>query len=286
MQAVGNAAPMVATVEMERVWDRTAAFIRGHAVALFALGGLALFAPTVALAIAEAAVDGADGATRGLLSVVQIAGSLLMLWAELAVVALAILPGALGPAMRQAGLRLAVVIGFALLLTLALLLLGVPVIGILAGYGFDFTAAAVGEEVMPSAAAAAWIALYGLVLLPLLLWVGARLSLLAPVVLAERRGLRAFARSFALTRGLAARIIGVLLLYGVVRLVLTSAVRFAAGTVFAIAFGSDDGLGIASILTRVSTGLVETALAVLLWAFTGKLYLEACQRQDGTAAHR
>jgi hypothetical protein len=286
MQAVESAAPMVGTVEMERVWDRTAAFVRGHATALAALGGLALFAPTVAIGIAEAAAGGADGVMRGLLAAVQFLASLLMLWAELSVAALAILPGALGPAMRQAGLRLPVVIGFALLLTLVLLLLGVPAIGILAAYGFDFAAAAAGEEVMPSAAAGAWIALYGLILLPLLLWVGARLSLLAPVVVAERRRISALARSFALTRGLAVRIIGVLLLYGVVSLVLTSAVRFAVGTVFAIAFGSDDGLGIASVLTLVSTGLVQTALAVLLWAFTGKLYLEACERQDGTAAHR
>jgi hypothetical protein len=277
---------MVGTVEMERVWDRTAAFVRAHAAALVALGGLALFAPTVALGVAEAAADGVEGVASGLLAAVQVAGSLLMLWAELAVVALAILPGALGPAMRQAALRLPVVIGFALLLTLVLLLLGVPVIGILAAYSFDFTAAAAGEDVMPSAAAGAWIALYGLILLPLLLWVGARLSLLGPVVVAERRGIGALARSFALTRGLAGRIIGVMLLYGVVSLVLTSAVRFATGTVFAILFGSDDGLGIASILTLVSTALVETALAVLLWAFTGKLYLEACERQDGTAAHR
>ena len=153
-------------------------------------------------------------------------------------------------------------------------------------YGFDFVAAAAGETVTPSVAAAAWIALYALVLIPLLLWVAARLSLLPPVILQERRGLGAIARTFTLTHGLAAKIIGMFLLYGIVSTVLTAATQYAGGTVLALIFGSDDGLGVASVLTLLLTTLVETALAVMLWVFTGKLYLAARERQDGTAAHR
>jgi hypothetical protein len=206
-----------------------------------------------------------------------------MLWGELAIVALAIQPRSVRAALGQAGLRLPVVVGFAILLSLVSLLLAVPAVVILSAYGFDFLAAAEGGTLEPEVAATAWIILYMLVLLPVLLWIGARLSLVLPVVVAERRGLRAISRSFTLTRGLAAKIIGMLLLYGIVSLVLTAAVRFGTGTIFAIAFGSDDGLGAASVLTLMLTAAVETVMAVLLWAFTGKLYLAARERQYETA---
>jgi hypothetical protein len=273
---------MVATVEMERVWDRTAAFLRAHSRTLLTVAALAMFVPAVLAGLVEAAAVRVGGA--GML--VRLIASVLTLWAELAIVALAAGSASTRAALRQAGLRLPVVIGFALLLTLAMVLLSLPAVAILGAYGFDFMAAADGERASPSAVAAAWIGLYLLVLLPLLLWIGARLSLVIPVVVEERRGLGAIVRSFALTRGIAAKIIGMLLLYGIVSLVLTAAVQFATGTVFAILFGTGEGLGVASVLTLLLTALVEIALAVLLWAFTGKLYLAARERMDGMAAHQ
>jgi hypothetical protein len=277
---------MVATVEMERVWDRTAAFLRAHSRTLLTVAALAMFVPAVLAGLVEAAAVRAGGAVGGAGMLVRLIASVLTLWAELAIVALAAGSASTRAALRQAGLRLPVVIGFALLLTLAMVLLSLPAVAILGAYGFDFMAAADGERASPSAVAAAWIGLYLLVLLPLLLWIGARLSLVIPVVVEERRGLGAIARSFALTRGIAAKIIGMLLLYGVVSLVVTAAVQFAAGTVFAILFGNGEGLGVASVLTLLLTALVEIALAVLLWAFTGKLYLAARERMDGMAAHQ
>lgn len=277
---------MRAMVEMEQVWDRTAAFLRARRATLVSLALPALFVPAVIGGLAETAAAQDVGASGGIWMPVRLVAGLLMLWAELAILALA--AGLESPrvALRQAGLRLPVVIGFALLLTALLLLLAMPAVAILAAYGFDFVAAAAGESVTPSVAAAAWIALYALVLIPLLLWVAARLSLLPPVILEERRGLGAIARTFTLTHGLAAKIIGMFLLYGIVATVLTAATQYAGGTVLALIFGSDDGLGVASVLTLLLTTLVETALAVMLWVFTGKLYLAARERQDGTAAHR
>ena len=277
---------MRAMVEMEQVWDRTAAFLRARRAVLVPLALSAMFVPGVIGGLAEAAAAHNDAASGGVWMPVRLVAGLLMLWAELAILAMAAGLESPRAALRQAGLRLPVVIGFVVLLTVLLLLLAMPAVGILLAYGFDFVAAAAGESVQPSVVATAWIALYALMLIPLLLWVAARLSLVTPVILQERRGLGALGRTFALTRGLAAKIIGVLLLYGIVSTVLTAAARFAGGTIFAVIFGSDDGLGVASVLTLLLTTLVETALAVLLWVFTGKLYLAACERQDGTAAHR
>lgn len=277
---------MRAMVEMEQVWDRTAAFLRARRATLVALALPALFVPAVIGGLAEAAAAQDVGASGGIWMPVRLVAGLLMLWAELAILALAAGLDSPRVALRQAGLRLPVMIGFALLVTALLLLLAMPAVAILVAYGFDFVAAAAGETVTPSVAAAAWIALYALVLIPLLLWVAARLSLLPPVILQERRGLGAIARTFTLTHGLAAKIIGMFLLYGIVSTVLTAATQYAGGTVLALIFGSDDGLGVASVLTLLLTTLVETALAVMLWVFTGKLYLAARERQDGTAAHR
>lgn len=277
---------MRAMVEMEQVWDRTAAFLRARRATLVALALPALFVPAVIGGLAEAAAAQDVGASGGIWMPVRLVAGLLMLWAELAILALAAGLDSPRAALRQAGLRLPVVIGFALLVTALLLLLAMPAAAILVAYGFDFVAAAAGESVAPSVTAAAWIALYALVLIPLLLWVAARLSLLPPVILQERRGLGAIARTVALTHGLAAKIIGMFLLYGIVSTVLTAATQYAGGTVLALIFGSDDGLGVASMLTLLLTTLVETALAVMLWVFTGKLYLAARERQDGTAAHR
>ncbi|GAA0457432.1 MULTISPECIES: hypothetical protein [Sphingomonas] len=277
---------MRAMVEMEQVWDRTAAFLRARRATLVALALPALFVPAVIGGLAETAAAQDVGASAGIWMPVRLVAGLLMLWAELAILALAAGLDSPRAAFRQAGLRLPVVIGFALLVTALLLLLAMPAAAILVAFGFDFVAAAAGESVTPSVAAAAWIALYALVLIPLLLWVAARLSLLPPVILEERRGLRAIARTFTLTRGLAAKIIGMFLLYGIVSTVLTAATQYAGGTILALIFGSDDGLGVASVLTLLLTTLVETALAVMLWVFTGKLYLAARERQDGTAAHR
>lgn len=277
---------MRAMVEMEQVWDRTAAFLRARRATLVALALPALFVPAVIGGLAEAAAAQDVGASGGIWMPVRLVAGLLMLWAELAILALAAGLDSPRVALRQAGLRLPVMIGFALLVTALLLLLAMPAVAILVAYGFDFVAAAAGETVTPSVAAAAWIALYALVLIPLLLWVAARLSLLPPVIVQERRGQGAIARTFTLTHGLAAKIIGMFLLYGIVSTVLTAATQYAGGTILALIFGSDDGLGVASVLTLLLTTLVETALAVMLWVFTGKLYLAARERQDGTAAHR
>ena len=280
MQAVESAAPIGATVEMERVWDGTTAFVRANPAPLLAIAVLTLFVPGVLAGLAEAATSRSDGGAGSGWMLVRLVAALLTLWGELAIVALAIQPRSVRAALGQAGLRLPVVIGFAILLSLVSVLLAVPAVVILSIYSFDFVAAAEGGTLEPEVAATAWIILYTLVLLPVLLWIGARLSLVLPVVVGERRGLRAISRSFRLTRGLAAKIIGMLLLYGIVSLVLTAAVRFGTGTIFAIAFGGDDGLGAASVLTLMLTAAVETVMAVLLWAFTGKLYLAARERYE------
>ncbi|MFV0622806.1 hypothetical protein ACBY01_02175 [Sphingomonas sp. ac-8] len=286
MQAVGTATPGGASVWMEQVWDRTVAFVHAQRRTLIPLAALTIVLPEVIVAIVAAGWGQEGGATGAAVRLLGYVVAVLVLWGELVVVAMAAGPASARAARRQATLRLPVVIGFVLLLSLVLLLVSIPGVAILAAYGFDFAAALAGEVIAPRPVAAAWIALYGLLLLPVLLWIGARLSLVVPVAVMERRGLNAVSRSWALTRGLAARILGMVLLYAVVSGVLTMAARFAGGSVFALIFGGDAGLGAASVLTLLLVATVRGAMTVLLWAFTATLYGAAREQLDGTAAHR
>src|SRR3546814_9103815 len=61
-----------------------------------------------------------------------------------------------------------------------------------------------------------FVGLYSLALVIVVLWGMARLLPLNSVVVAERRGVGAIRRAFGLTRGLALRIVGVVILFFVV----------------------------------------------------------------------
>jgi hypothetical protein len=107
----------------------------------------------------------------------------------------------------------------------------------------------------------------------MLFWVMARLFLVLPVAIAEARGVAAIGRAFAMTRGLALRIAGVVLLYMVVLVVVLTATQSVFGLVFHLLLEGDGPLSLPTILTSVVVGAVTTALEVLANAYCGKLYV-------------
>ncbi len=126
---------------------------------------------------------------------------------------------------------------------------------------------------MPAAAKLPFVLVTGLTL-PVALWALARiLALLVPVVVAERRGIRAFGRAFALSRGLAWRILGVILLYAIVSGVVQLAAKLGFGSIFELVVGGEGPLSLAKILTSIVSGAVSCAFAVLAAVFCAKLYL-------------
>ena len=267
---------------MSAVWDRTAEFLRDHRRDVVAVAGLAIFAPAALSGIVAPLRPGAGAGLTAALGLLGLATSLVSVWGQAAVCALALDPAqSLRRALAGAGRRLALIVGLGLAVGIGLGLLLLPVIGILAAGGADFTAMAAGTAPDIGPGTAGGIALYGLVLLPVLLWLAARLSLVTPVVLAERLGFASFRRSFALTRGLAMRIIGVVLLYAVVTIVAMLAARFVFGTVLALIAGGEGRVSVASVLTAVVTAAVSAGFSVLAAAFTAKLYLAARDRSPG-----
>lgn len=121
-----------------------------------------------------------------------------------------------------------------------------------------------------------FVLIYGLALFVAFLWIEARLLwVLVPVVVNERLGLGSFARAFALTRGMTWRIIGVIVLFGVVALVAILATQGVVGVTLRLLLGFANA-GLALFLTAAVVALVACVVQVVVAAFTAQLYV-ACQ---------
>ncbi len=258
-------------VKMGTVWDRTAEFLSDNLGTILPIALLAIFVPTSISGNFEEIRRTAGPTLTAGLGIASLLLSLVTFWGQLAIVALALDPslerGATGVATR----RLPAAIAVLLVVLAGFALLAVPVFAVLISSGYDFVAAAAGEPVMIAPAAAGIVALYMIVLLPILLIFGARFAVVTPVVVAERRGLGAIARSFRLTRGATMRIIGVLILYVVVAVVAVTASRFVFGSIFELIAGGE-GVTLATVLTSIIIAAVSTGFNVVAAAFTAQLY--------------
>ncbi|RIA37618.1 hypothetical protein DFR49_3505 [Hephaestia caeni] len=269
-------------VRMGTVWDRTTAFLGDRSAAVLPIAGLLIFLPTCFQEILRPAMTGTGtGAVFGLVAIVL---AVVMAWGQLSVVALAVEPGAVAPAaMRTGARRLLPAIGIGLLVALIVALLGAPLgIAFLAS-GVDWVSTVPGQwhpaGPLP-AGLKLFVGLYSLALVIVVLWGMARLLPLNSVVVAERRGVGAIRRAFGLTRGLALRIVGVVILFFVVWGVSAMAATTVLGSIFQLAFGGEGAITLATVLTAIVGGAVTTVFTVLAAAFAAELYLATRAARD------
>ena len=270
---------------MSTVWDRTTEFVGENIAALTPIVLLGMFAPVALIGNLMPLMGPSGVAGNAVVGGLIVLLSLLSNWGAIAVTALALDPAAgRGVAIRNANRRFLAVIGINLIVLVILFLLFAPAfIGLsLSGIPMNQTGAAQPSLDQINGPAVLFASLYTLVLLPLLLWLIARLSVINAAVVAERRGFGVFARAFALTRGLALRIMGVILLYLIVSQVAGLATRMVAGTVFGLLLSSDGPVSLAAIMTSVVVAVVSTIFSVLAVVFLAKLYLAT---RDARAAH-
>lgn len=272
-------------ISMGNVWDRTAEFLSDNLGAIMPVALLAIFVPATLAANLSALQPGASPAVGAWLGIGVLLLSLAGFWGQLAITALAIDPDLGRGAATVATRRFPA----ALLVMIVILVAGVvavaPVGAILAAAGVDL--AAMAGDTMPKIppSAAIGVFFYGLVLVALLLWIGARLAVVLPAIVGDRLALRAIPRAWQLTRGVALKIIGVLILYGVVSVIANLAATSAFGAVmFVVAGRGEDGLSLASVLTTIVGGTVSTAFTVLGTAFLAKLYVALLARREAAAA--
>jgi hypothetical protein len=259
---------------MGTVWDRAAEFLSDNLSAIIPLALFTILIPAaISQSIAPLAVLGGSAALT--INILTILLFVLARWGEVAIIALALdATAGRAEAMRTATRRLVPVIALLLLILAGYIVLLLP-IGIALGMsGVDFQAAMNGGAKVELPSGLNWfISLYCIAFVVAVIWLAARLTLLIPTVIMERRGIGAIARSFKLTRRIQWKILGVLILYAIVALVSFLAAKLVFGSIFGLIAGGDGLVTVATVLTAIMVSIVITAFSVLALAFTGKLYL-------------
>jgi hypothetical protein len=273
-------------VNMGNVWDRTAEFLNDDARALMPIALLTLLIPHSVRALISGAAEGEiSPLAAGVIGLICV---LIALWGQLAVVALALDPDggrqrAAAAASRGYGRALgAMVLVFAVLLVLAL-----PIGGVLAANGVDLAAIRAGggmAQANLSGGAAAFVSIYAVILSVLVFVAAIRLALLYPVVIAQGGTIAAIRRSVALTHGIVWKMIGVWLLFAIVYIVAWLAVRSGIGTIVGLLGSSTSPFSFGRIVVAVMGGLVSMALALVVAAFSAKLYLAVTAPRASAAA--
>jgi hypothetical protein len=278
------------TATMSTVWDRTTEFVGDNLAPLTPIVVFGMFLP-IALIGNLVPLVGAIGLTgssvAGILVVIL---SLASNWGAVAVTALAINPVAgRSAAVGTANRRFLPVVAINVIALIAVFVLFLP-----ATIGFAMSGIPMGQMtgqttvVQPSletvsAPIVLFATLYLLVLLPVLLWIVARLSVINPTLINEHRGLGVFARAFRLTHGSALKIMGVILLYLIVSQIAGLAARMVAGAVFGILIGGVGLMSASAILTACVVAIVSTLFSVLAVVFLAKLYLALRDAKDASS---
>lgn len=266
---------MIAT--MNTVWDRTAEFLSDNLAALMPIVLLGIFVPLTVFGSIMPLMGTAGPSGNATLGIALLVLSLLTSWAGLAITALAFDPAAgRSEALRTATQRFLPLVAISLVMLLIMVALFVPV-GIALGFsGIDMASFAAGKPPAGTinGGAVAFMALYTIVLMPVLVFVYARFFvLITPIVVMERRGLGVFARSFVLTRAIGWKVVGLAILYVVVSSVAGMAAKAVFGSIFALVIGDDGVMSLAHILTQIIVSSISTIFSVLAVAFIAKLYL-------------
>lgn len=260
-------------VSMGTVWDRATEFLSDNLAAIFPLALFAIFIPSaISQSVAPLGVLGVTVAFE--IQIVKIVLAVLSLWGQIALMALALDANAgRGSAIATANRRLLPIIGILLILAVGVAALLLPFAIALIVAGFDFQAAMTGGKPELPQGVYGFLVPYLLFVVGGGMWLWARLVLVTPTMIIERRGIGVFARSFKLTRPVQWKIVGVLILYVIVVFVSWLAAEFVFGSVFGLIAGGDRPVTVATVLTAIFVSIVLTGFSVLATAFTAKLYL-------------
>lgn len=273
-------------VNMGNVWDRTTEFLSDNAAALWPIAALAVFVPQSVAALMRGAAN--SGIAPIAMGGIALVCTLVSIWGQLAITALALDPDAGRPrAVAAASANYLGAIAAMLVLLVVLIVLSLPIGATLVASGLDLGALRRGDQVALSSlsgGAAAFFAIYAIALAVVALIVTVRVTLLLyPVVVAERLGVGALRRAFMLSNGMAWKMFGVWLLFVIVYLVASAAVKSAIGGVLGLFLGNTHPFGFVAIVVALLSGLVTTAYVLVTASFFAKLYRVATNARDGTA---
>lgn len=265
-------------VKMGDVWDRGMEVLNGRGNMLAGIAAVTLFAPAVVAAAWSA--YGAPTGPGAVTMIITLLTTLAGLWGQLFVIAAASDPQTgRAAARRQANARFAPALMIVLVLGAVMLVALLPTVVLLSAAGFDLAAMAQGAKQAPTSPGLGLLAvLYALIVFVVLLFVGGRMLPLYAVVLHERRGLAAVARSWRLTRRHTWRLFGVVVLFLIVLMIATGAAQSVSGLIVRIALGAESRATV-TFLAAVVAQAVSTALTVIAIVFSAQLYVAFTARE-------
>jgi len=259
-------------VEMGNVWDRTAEFVSDKLASVVPIALLTLFVPMSIITNLSDAMTDAPLLPKALMALGTIPLALVSLWGQLVITAMALDFGSDREARAIALRRLPAALLVAVTMGIGAALLFAPCWAILYLFGVPMGGDAIRTLPPGAARPLAFVALYGLVALPVSLWLLARLAVTTPVVVNEAMSLGAIVRAFRLTRGVALKIVGVMILYFIVSWVAVTAARLVFGTIFRLVAGGGGPMSLSVVLTSVIVAAIQTIFGVLVATFIAKLY--------------
>lgn len=283
MRAASGYSPGAREAVMVRVgvvWDRTVAFLGDRIGTLLPIALATLVLPGALSSVLQPIRATAGNGASGAIGLVVLASGLVSLWGQLAVTALVLDQAGGGAALRHGGRRLPAMLGIALVLLIAVLLATAPLSWlamVASGARMDME----GVRMAMSGGRRGTLALLAIIYAVLGLWIGARLSVLMPVVVEERLGLRAIPRAYALTRGLGLKLVGVILLYGAVLSIVSYAAQTVFGSVMLLVAGGEGTVTVASVVTALLVSCVTAAFSVLACVFLALLYRAVRVSREG-----
>lgn len=253
-------------ISMNQVWDDTVAFVRREAALLFPLALATLYVGDVVVSLAAAARTAQGPTVTTALAIV--AAAIWSVAGQLAIVSLVLRPGqsvgeALTHGVSRLGKVLLIALFFGLIASLAMIPIGAAVIT----SGVDLT--------NPQAAQNLPMSIIVVMLLTALVlgWLGLRLLLMNALIVDRNPGVVETVKDgFALTRGIAARLLLVILVYVAVLSVVGSAIRFVSGSVFALVGAAIGSPFAGDVFVALITGLISTLFSLVAAVFLAMLY--------------
>lgn len=250
-------------ISMSEIWEESTAIIKRerHLMIPLALATVGVGSAISGIAMPETRpVVLTTFAVTGLLL-----GNLLGLVGNLALAALVLKSGiSVGESLRLAVTRLPTMIAIVVVFFMTILLMMLPLVALVGG---DL------ERGMPVDSLPPLLIFGGLAGLVGIFYVGIRLTTLNALVVDRDPGIAAAIReSFAQTKGVVAKILGVFLLFLVVTTAATGAATAIFGTIFAVVGRMIATPLLGKVLTMLSVGMIDALFSMILVAFTATLY--------------
>lgn len=272
-------------ISMGRVWDDAMGVLARHRGAVLLVAALGIFVPGAISGLANLHAPIATAEQKTLISLLGLVTTIATVWGQLSLSALALSAddaARAGSALAIGLRRLPAMLLVVLVILLALVVIGVPVIVLMVAGGVDFAALSAGTPgATISPGAGLGIAAYVILLVPVLLFLAARIALTTPVVVAERRNIGAIGRSWALTRGLTFKLAGLIILYTVIALVTLAATQFVLGGLLLLVWGNGEAVNAATVVTALAVAVVTAILSTISTVFVARLYLAVSHTGDG-----